>query len=140
GWSGDCSRTGICTVLVAPTTSVRAQFTTSRLPAGWAEEPLAPPTGIDPLPQGADPQLSFFRMAESANGSERATTVFDEGGCPAGQPTASGGIFLQRQSDSGWTPDGKLTAPAVGTDEWQYWASCSEFGAEITLSGDGSTL
>jgi hypothetical protein len=137
GWKGACSGTGTCTLTVTPTTSVQARFeTSSGAPAGWATEPIAPPAGIDP--QGGDPAFSFFRMAESSDGKERATTISEGGACSVGSDT--GGIFLQRQTDAGWVADGTLTAPAVGDDAWARWANCFEFGAEITLSEDGSTL
>jgi hypothetical protein len=141
GWHGACSGVGTCTVTVTPTTSVLARFETTKLPAGWAEEPLTPPSAFQSLLQGMNPQFGFFRVAEAASGNERAITAFSgDTSCPVGTASHSGGIFLQRQTDSGWVADGTLAAPSVGSDEWRYWPSCSEFGAEISLSADGSTL
>jgi IPT/TIG domain-containing protein/List-Bact-rpt repeat protein len=141
GWDGDCSGMGACTVTVTPATSVVARLHTSRLPMGWAEEPLAPPAGTDPFPQGSDPSFSFDRVAESEDGGERAFTLYHE---PRGwcfyDTSDTGGIFLERQTSSGWVDDGKLTAPAVGDAPYARWPNCSAFGAEIDLSSDGSTL
>jgi len=139
GWQGDCSGTGACAVTVTPTTSVIARFRAAQLPAGWAEEPLTPPAGTDPLPPGADPSWSFYRAAESAEGGERAITMYHSAGfCSFTGDT--GGIYLQRQTNRGWVADGRLTAPAVGSDGQARWANCAGFGAEISLSADGSTL
>lgn len=141
GWQGQCSGSGTCTVTVTPATAVVARFETSHSPTGWAEEPLAPPAGVDPLPQGVDPAWSFYRVTDAESGDERATTVYtSDGACPVDSPLQSGGIYLQRQTDAGWVADGTITAPEVGTGDWSYWPSCNEFGAEISLSADGSTL
>ncbi|HKD95607.1 MAG TPA: hypothetical protein VKB43_12950, partial [Gaiellaceae bacterium] len=140
GWQGDCSGTGDCTVTVTPTTSVIARFRAAQLPAGWAEEPLQSPAGVDPLPNGADPAWSFYRVAESADGGERAFTIYHQ---PAGFCAFAGdngGIGLQRQTDTGWVADGTLTTPSVGSDGQARWANCAGFGAELNLSADGSTL
>jgi hypothetical protein len=127
-------------VTVGPDASVVARFQTSSLPTGWAEEPLLPPAGAGSLVQG-DPEWRFFRLAEAASGAERAITVSNtDGACSSNAPSGKGAIFLQRQTASGWAPDGTLSAPAVGSGNWSYWASCFDFGAEITLSADGSTL
>ena len=141
GWQGDCSGTGSCSVTVTPTTSVIARFHTSQLPEGWAEEPLAPPAVTDPLPQGDDPTQSFYRVVDSADGGERAFTIYHP---PVGfwtyASSDTGGIFLERQTGTGWIADGKLTSPAVADAAFAYWPNCSQFGAEIELSADGSTL
>lgn len=141
GWQGHCSGTETCTATIGPNASVVARFETSDLPTGWAEEPLLPPAGAESLVQSIDPEWGFFRLTEAANGDERAITVSNaNGSCSSNAPTGLGGIFLQRQTASGWTPDGTLSAPAVGTGDWRYWPSCFDFGAEISLSADGSTL
>lgn len=139
GWEGDCSGTGACNVTVSPTTSVIARFRTAQLPAGWAEEPLAPPAGTDALPPGTDPASSFYRVAGSGDGGERAVTMYQSAGfCSFAGNT--GGIYLQRETGTGWVADGTLTAPAVGSDGQARWANCAGFGAEISLSANGSTL
>jgi hypothetical protein len=141
GWQGDCSGMGSCSVTVTPSTSVIARFHTSLLPAGWAEEPLAPPAGTDPLPPGTDPTQSFYRVIESTDGGERAFTIYHR---PPGwcyyDSSDTGGILLERQTNTGWVADGKLTSPAVGDSPYDHWPNCFDFGAEIALSEDGSTL
>lgn len=140
GWQGDCSGNQTCTAKVGPNASVVARFETSSLPTGWAEEPVLPPAGAGSLVQG-DPQWRYFRLTEATGGSERAITVSNaDGACSSNAPSGKGAIFMQRQTASGWAPDGTVSAPAVGTGDWAYWASCEDFGAEITLSADGSTL
>ena len=150
GWSGGCSGTGACAVMASGIGDVTATFRTSGNPPGWEQAPLAAPAGRDPfvpgsaLLRGPGQFSSFYNVAVSADGSERAETIVNP---PSGycgyDSTDTGGIFLERRTSAGWVSDGEVEAPslpAYAGDPIARWANCSDFGTVTQLSADGTTL
>ena len=150
GWTGACSGTGTCTVDAAGIEDVTATFGASGSPQGWQQNPLSAPAGRDPfvpgsaLERGPGDFSSFYNVAVSADGSERAKTIFNP---PTGycgyDSTDTGGVFLEHRTSDGWVTDGKVTAPSVPAyagDPVARWANCSDFGTVTQLSADGTTL
>jgi hypothetical protein len=144
GWSGACTGTAPC--VVAPTlgASVTARFNADGAPAGWEERALTAPSEREPFLPGSHisgPLAAFYNVALSADGSVRAKTIFDEHESECNYTSSdTGGVFMERDTPSGWVSEGRLTAPALGSDEAARWANCSDYGALTELSGDGSTL
>jgi hypothetical protein len=153
-WSGDCAGTGACIVTVSAATSIRARFRGSGSPFGWTQTALPPPASRDPLPTGSYPDASSFRMSISQDGTARAVTVYDarvlqQNGtvhCDY-DTTDTGGVFMQRKTNSGWVADGTITAPPVysssespGAPGGSRWPNCGDFGRTTKLSGDGNTV
>lgn len=150
GWSGACSGTGTCTVDATGIGDVTASFRASGSPPGWEQQPLPAPAGRDPfvpgsaLERGPGDFSSFYNAAVSADGSERAKTIFNP---PSGycgyDSTDTGGVFLEHRTSDGWVADGEVTAPSVPAydgDPVARWANCSDFGTVTRLSADGTTL
>jgi hypothetical protein len=141
GWRGACTGTGTCTVSPATGASVTAVFRRSGTPAGWEEEPLAPPNGREAFPPGSNPPFSFYNVSLSADGATRAKTIFTLPSGPCSYVSSdTGGVFVEQKTPSGWVSEGGLTAPAMGSDSGARWANCSAYGGVTELSGDGSTL
>jgi plastocyanin len=106
------------------------------LPAGWSETLLRAPDGRDVVPPGLDVFGSFFNASESAAGTERALTVYDNlANCGT---TDTGGIYMQRKAGGTWTADGTITAPTLGSGDLADWPNCGGFGTVTRLSRDGS--
>jgi subtilisin family serine protease len=141
GWRGACTGTGSCTVSPTTAASVTASFHTPGTPAGWEEQPLAPPVEREPFAPRSIAPDSFFNVSLSTDGTVRAKTIFNR---PSNEcvyaSSDTGGVFLEHKTASGWVSDGSLTAPALGSDIGARWANCSYYGAVTELSGDGSTL
>ncbi|MDX6480556.1 MAG: trimeric autotransporter adhesin [Gaiellaceae bacterium] len=150
GWGGACSGSDACTVAATGIGDVTATFRASGSPAGWRQQPLSAPAGRDPFVPGSALQRgpgdfsSFYNVAVSADGSERAKTIFNP---PSGycgyDSTDTGGVFLERRTSSGWVADGAVTAPSLpgyAGDPAARWANCSDFGTVTQLSADGTTL
>jgi subtilisin family serine protease len=141
GWRGACAGTGLCTVSPMTTDSVTARFDTSGVPAGWEEQPLAPPGEREPFALESSAPFSFYNVSLSADGTVRAKTIYNPPSRVCSYASSdTGGVFLERKTVSGWVADGSLTAPALGSDSGARWANCSDYGAVTQLSGDGSTL
>lgn len=141
GWRGACTGTGSCTVSPTTTASVTASFHTSGTPAGWEEQPLAPPGEREPFALETSPEATFYNVSLSADGTVRAKTIFNPPSHECVYASSdTGGVFLERKTASGWVADGSLTAPSLGSDSGARWANCSDYGAVTELSGDGSTL
>jgi subtilisin family serine protease len=141
GWLGACTGTGSCTVSPTMTASVTAMFRTSGTPAGWEEQPLAPPSERVPLAPQSSVAFSFYNVSLSADGTVRAKTIYNLPSSECSYATSdTGGVFLEHKTASGWVSDGSVTAPALGSDSGARWANCSSYGAVTELSGDGSTL
>ncbi len=148
GWAGACSGTGACVVDASGIGAVIATFRTSGSPPGWQQKRLPSPAGRDPLAPNTSPDFTFFNLAVSADGSERAKTIYN----PPGHGNISicyydtsdtGGVFLERHTAAGWVSDGVVTAPNVpgySGDPAGRWANCSYFGSVTKLSADGTTL
>jgi subtilisin family serine protease len=141
GWSGACSGTAQCVVAPSLGASVTARFDAPGAPPGWEEQPLAAPSEREPFLPGSRVDGTFYNVALSADGSVRAKTIFDlfESECQYAD-SDTGGVFIERDTPAGWVPEGRLTAPTLGSSETARWANCSEYGALTELSGDGSTL
>ena len=150
GWGGTCSGTDTCTVDATGIGDVTATFHASGSPPGWQQNPLSAPAGRDPFVSGSELERgpgdfsSFYNVAVSADGSERAETIFNP---PSGycgyDSTDTGGVFLEHRTSAGWVADGAVTAPSVpgyDGDPVARWANCSDFGAVTQLSADGTTL
>ncbi len=150
GWGGACSGSGACTVDATGIGDVTATFHASGSPPGWQQTPLSAPAGRDPfvpgsaLERGPGDFSSFYNVGVSADGSERAETIFNP---PSGycgyDSTDTGGVFLEHRTDAGWVADGEVTAPTVpgyDGDPVARWANCSDFGTVTQLSADGTTL
>lgn len=141
GWRGACTGTGTCTVSPATTASVTAIFHTPGTPAGWEEQPLAPPGEREPFALETSPPYTFYDVSLSADGTVRAKTIFNPPSHECVYASSdTGGVFLERKTASGWVADGSLTAPSLGSDSGARWANCSDYGTVTELSGDGSTL
>ena len=144
GWGGDCSGSASCTVS-AGLGRVTATFRASGSPGGWDQRPLPGPAGRDPFIPGSPLNAgTFYNVAVSADGSERAETIFNLRSNYCTYATDdTGGVFLERHTSSGWVADGTLTAPsdpAWSGDPGARWANCSSFGAVTKLSADGTAL
>ena len=150
GWGGVCSGSDSCTVDASGIGDVTATFHASGSPPGWQQSPLSAPAGRDPFVPGSELERgpgdfsSFYNVAVSADGSERAETIFNP---PAGycgyDSTDTGGVFLEHRTSAGWVADGAVTAPGVpgyDGDPVARWANCSDFGTVTQLSADGTTL
>jgi len=143
-WLDGCTGTASCTFSPTTGATVSAVFATSGSPGGWGQAPLAPPAGVDPLP--VNDTHGFFNVSVSADGTERAKTVFHLPAPVNGvvacsyDTTDTGGVYLERKTSAGWVSDGAITAPRVGTDSAARWANCAGFGSVTELSRDGSTL
>ncbi|MGH2864090.1 MAG: IPT/TIG domain-containing protein [Solirubrobacteraceae bacterium] len=141
GWQGPCSGTGACTVTLSSGSAATAVFRASGAPAGWAEATLASPGEREPFAAETSYESSFYNVSLSANGDVRVKTVFNP---PSAfcyyASTDTGGVFLERREGSGWVSEGRLIAPAVGSESEARWANCGDFGEVTQLSGDGSTL
>ncbi len=150
GWSGACSGSGACTVSATGIADVTATFRAPGSTPGWQQEPLAAPAGRDPFLPGSALESSpgsfstFYDVAVSADGSERAETIFNPPSSYCGYNSSdTGGVFLERQTAAGWVSDGEVTAPSVPAysgDPVARWANCSNFGTVTQLSADGTTL
>ncbi|MGO9488414.1 MAG: IPT/TIG domain-containing protein [Solirubrobacteraceae bacterium] len=140
GWQGACTGAGPCSVSLQEGAAVTAVFRAGS-PAGWGVLALAAPAGRIPLPAGSSPGSSFFALSLSADARLRAKTIFDEPPVSCTYATSeTGGIWLERAEGAGWTPDGSITAPALGSGSAARWANCAAFGQVTKLSADGSTL
>ncbi len=143
GWSEGCTGTVSCTISLPRGASTTATFTGSGTPPGWEEQPLAAPAEREPFaPESAEGNTNtFYNVSLSASGEVRAKTIYNrpEGSC-YDATSDTGGVFMERDTPTGWVPEGRLTAPAVGSEEVARWANCAEYGAVTQLSGDGQTL
>jgi len=148
GWGGACSGTGACVVDASGIGSVTAGFRTSGSPPGWQQQRLRPPVTRDPLADGTSPDSTFFNVAVSGDGSERAKMIYN----PPGHGNVSicyydtsdtGGVFLEHRTAAGWVADGLVTAPSIpgyAGDGYARWANCNALGQITQLSTDGTTL
>ncbi|HEY3830459.1 MAG TPA: S8 family serine peptidase [Solirubrobacteraceae bacterium] len=141
GWTGACTGTATCVIAPSLGASVTARFNAAGVPVGWEEHTLTPPNEREPYLSGSHVPFTFYDVALSADGSVRAKTIYDvyENEC-SDAASDSGGVFMERDTPTGWVSEGRLTAPALGSDEAARWANCSDYGALTKLSGDGSTL
>lgn len=140
GWQGACTGSGSCTLKLGSSgASVQAGFAGSGAPAGWTVSPLPAPAGQAPLLPEANISRSFFDVSLSADGRERAETVYDPSN-PCLYASDTGGVSLERQSGGEWTSEGVLMPPSVGSEPPALWANCAGFGEVTKLSGEGSTL
>ncbi len=141
GWQGACSGTGACTVTLAQGAAVEADFRGPPPPSGWSAGVLARPGAREPFLAGSEAERTFYAVALSADGGERAKTIFNppQGFCTY-ETSDTGGVFLERNTGSGWVADGELAAPSVDTGIAPRWANCAAFGEVTKLSGDGRTL
>ena len=144
GWSGACSGSGTCTVDATGIGDVTATFDASGSPPGWQQDPLLAPAGRDPFLPGSAVERTFYNVAVSADGSERAKTIFNPpSGVCSYDSADTGGVFLEHRTSAGWVADGDVTAPSVpgyDGDPVARWANCSDFGTVTQLSADGTTL
>ncbi len=144
GWGGACSGSGACTVAASGVGAVTATFRMSGNPPGWQQKRLPTPDGRDPFAPGSSADFTFYNVAVSADGSERAETIYDRpNGYCAYESADTGGVFLERRTPAGWVADGVVTAPRVPAfdgDPGARWAECFNFGTVTQLSADGTTL
>ena len=150
GWSGACSGSDTCSVSASGIADVTATFRTPGSTPGWVQQPLPAPAGRDPFAPGSALESSpgdfstFYNVAVSADGTERAETIFNPPSTYCGYASSdTGGVFLERRTADGWVSDGEVTAPSVPAyagDPLARWANCSNFGTVTQLSADGTTL
>ena len=116
GWQGACGGTGGCVVTPASGSAVTATFRAGEPPAGWNVSPLEAPSGRSPGASALNLESSFYGVSLSADGSERATAVFEP---PVGFCTYASTEQHRRRvprplDGFRWAPDGTITAPALG--------------------------
>ncbi len=152
GWSGACSGSGSCQVTASGVDDVTATFSASGSPSGWQQKRLPAPDGRDPFTPGSSwqppivsgPYETFYNVAVSADGSERAETVFNPPSAYAcSYSDQTGGVFLEHHTAAGWVDDGALTAPSLPgypNDPAAQWSKCAAFGTITKLSAAGTTL
>lgn len=148
GWGGACSGVGSCAVSASGIGDVTATFLTSGSPSGWQQDALQAPAGRDPFAPGSafgpGDSSTFYNVAVSADGSERAETIVNPPSGPCDYDSSdTGGVFLEHRTTTGWVADGEVTAPSVPAyagDPGARWENCSEFGTITQLSADGTTL
>jgi subtilisin family serine protease len=152
GWSGACTGMGTCPVTASGVAAVTAVFSASGSAPGWQGKRIHAPIGRDIFTPGSvfipgGPTCfdcaTFYNVAVSADGIERADAVYNPtGDCYLNTPD-NGAVFLERRTTAGWVSDGAVRPPNLAYksgDQEASWTNCANFGAVTQLSADGTTL
>lgn len=147
GWSERCTGTGTCTISLSRGASTTAALAGDGTPPGWEEQLLTASAEREPVKPRSYLAGTFYNVSLSADGEVRAKTIYNpplsecsDGRNKYGGGSDTGGVFIERDTPTGWVSEGQLIAPDVGSGVDSDWPNCSRFGAVTQLSADGQTL